>query len=96
MGKIYTYDIGTRLRMTLSSDLAGYSTAKFSIEKPDETTLLKTCTVEDESNGIIYYDTIEDDFDEAGFYHIQAQIVFASGSQFESETQTFRVFDSFT
>lgn len=95
MGKIYTFDVGTRLRTTLDVDLAGYSTVKYSIEKPDETTLLKTCTIEDESNGIVYYDTISNDLDQEGFYHIQVQVVFLSGKQFESETQVFRVYDSF-
>ena len=95
MGKIYTFDIGTRLRTTLNTDLTGYDTVKYSIQKPDETTLLKTCTIEDVANGIIYYDTILNDLDQEGRYHIQAQIVFLSGSQYESETQDFRVYDSF-
>jgi len=95
MGKIYTYDIGTRLRTTLSSDLTGYSSVKYSIEKPDKTTMLKTCTVEDLTNGIIYYNTLEDDLDQSGYYHIQAQVVFPSGDRYESETKEFRVYDSF-
>ena len=96
MGKIYTFDIGTRLRTTLNVDLTGYDTVEYSIEKPDGTTLTKTCTIEDESDGIVYYDTTTNDLDQAGYYNIQVQVVFLSGSQFESETKEFRVYDPFT
>jgi len=95
MGKIYTFDVGTRLRTTLSVDLTGYSTVEYKIKKPGGSTITKTCTVEDQANGIIYYDTVADDLDEVGTYLIQAQIVFASGNQNESETQNFVVYDSF-
>lgn len=94
MGKIYTFDIGTRLRTTLSVDLAGYSTIEYSIEKPDGSTLTVSVTdVEDETNGIVYYDTVETDLDQDGQYSIQVQIVMISGSQYESETKYFRVYD---
>ena len=96
MGKIYTFDIGTRLRTTLNVSLAGYSTVKYKIQKPGGTTLTVPVTdVEDEANGIVYYDTVEADLDEIGKYLIQVQIVFLSGVQNESETQYFRVYDSF-
>ncbi len=96
MGKIYTFDIGTRLRMTLGIDLAGYDTIEYKINKPSGSILTKPCTPEDVANGIIYYDTVADDLDEIGTYDIQAQVVFVIGSnRFESETQYFVVYDSF-
>lgn len=95
MGKIYTFDIGTRLRTTLGVDLAGYDTIEYKINKPSGSVLTKTCSVEDEPNGIVYYDTVSNDFDEIGTYDIQVQVVFLSGKQFESETQYFIVYDSF-
>ena len=96
MGRIYKFDIGTRLRTTLNVNLAGYSSIEYKIEKPGGTILTKSCTPpEDEANGIVYYDTILNDLDELGIYHIQVQVVFASGSQFESETMYFTVHDSF-
>lgn len=95
MGKIYTFDIGTRLRTTLNVNLAGYSSIKYIIKKPSGSILTKTCTPEDVANGIVYYDTIADDFDEIGAHLIQTQIVFSSGNQNESETQSFLVHDSF-
>jgi len=96
MGKIYTFDIGTRLRTTLDVDLAGYDTVEYSIEKPDGTSITRTCEVEDEGNGIVYYDTILNDLDQHGTYYIQVQVVFVSGtSQFESVSQDFKVYDPF-
>ena len=96
MGKIYTFDIGTRLRTTLSVSLTGYDTVEYSIEKPDGSTLtVPVIDVEDEANGIIYYDTVEGDLDQVGYYSIQTQIVFLSGKQFESVTRYFPVYDSY-
>ena len=95
MGKIYTFDIGTRLRTTLNVDLVGYSTVEYQIKKPNGIILTKTCAIEDQANGIIYYDTILNDLDLSGSYSIQTQIVFGSGNQNESETQHFLVYDSF-
>ena len=97
MGKIYTFDIGTRLRTTLNTNLAGYSTVEYVVRKPNGSTLTVPVTdVEDEANGIVYYDTVLNDLDEVGMYYIQVQVVFVSGSsQFESETQYFRVYDPF-
>jgi hypothetical protein len=96
MGKIYTFDIGTRLRTTLDVSLSGYDTVQYSIQKPDGSTLTVPVTaVEDEANGIIYYDTVLNDLDQIGWYGIQAQIVFLSGKQFESVTRYFEVHDSY-
>ena len=96
MGKIYTYDIGTRLRTTLNSDLTGYSSVNYRIKMPGGSILTKACTVEDAGEWIIYYDTISNDLSEAGQYTIQARIVFSGGDQHESETRYFEVYDSFT
>ena len=96
MGKIYTFDIGTRLRTTLNIDLAGYSTVKYTILKPSGSTLTVPVTsVEDEGNGIVYYDTVSEDLDEEGKYYIQTQIVFAGGNKNESETKYFIVYNQF-
>ncbi len=96
MGKIYTFDVGTRLRTTLNANLSGYSTVNYKIKKPDGTILTVPVTdVEDEVNGIVYYDTVVDDLSVPGSYSIQTQIVFGSGNQNESETQHFLVHDSF-
>ena len=93
--KIYIGDIGTRLRTTLNEDLAGYSSIEYKIQKPSGTILTKPCVPEDVLNGIVYYDSVDGDFDELGFYKIQTDINFASGSHNESVTQTFYVSKKF-
>ncbi|MHA1513368.1 MAG: hypothetical protein ACTSRJ_04830 [Candidatus Hodarchaeales archaeon] len=96
MGKIYLFDIGTRFRTDLIIDLAGYDTVEYKIEKPSGSILTKPCEIEDEATGIVYYDTVTDDLDEAGKYNIQVQVVFVAGSsRFESETKRFTVYDQF-
>jgi len=89
--KIYVGDIGTQLRTTLNEDLTGYSLIQYKIQKPSGTIVTKTCSVEDVLNGIVYYNTIDGDLDEVGFYKIQTDINFANGNHNESVTQTFYV-----
>ena len=95
MGKSYVGDIGTRIRLTLDADLAGYTDIDFKIKKPDGTELDVDCTVEDETNGIIYYDVVDGDFDVAGTYLIQAEITFSDGDYLLSETKSFTVYDAY-
>lgn len=95
MDKIYIGDTGTRLRTTLNDDLAGYSSINYKIKKPSGNIITKPCEVEDEANGIIYYDTIDGDLDEIGPYLIQAYIIFASGSKNLSVTKSFIVYDRY-
>ena len=95
VNKIYIGDIGTRLRTTLNIDLAGYSSISYKIRKPSGSILTKPCTPEDVANGIIYYDSIDGDFDEVGSYRIQADITFTNGSHNESVTRSFTVYEKF-
>jgi hypothetical protein len=91
--KIYKGDIGTRLRTTLSADLSGYKTIVYKIRKPSGIVIEKPCTLEDETNGIVYSDTVDGDFDEAGTYLIQVEVEFINGNINKSKTQKFEVYD---
>ena len=95
MGKIYIGDIGTRLRTTLNTDIAGYSTIEYKIKKPSGAILTKTCNPEDVGNGIIYYDTIDGDLDEVGPYLIQLNILFNNSNKNLSVTRSFIVYDKY-
>lgn len=94
MGKTYTDDIGTRIRTTLDEDITGYSSVTYYIEYPSGTEETKTCTVEDASDGIVYYDTVSGDLDEEGIYKIQT-LVDMGATQYLSETQQFRVYGDY-
>ena len=93
MGRIYIGDIGTRLRTTLNTDIAGYSSIVYNIKKPSGAIITKPCNPEDVGNGIVYYDTIDGDLDEVGPYLIQLNIIFASGNKNLSVTRSFIVYD---
>lgn len=95
MDRIYIGDIGTRLRTTLNTDIAGYSSIIYKIKKPSGTVMTKPCIPEDEANGIIYYDTVADDLDEAGPYLIQIDVRFSSGNKNLSVTKSFIVYNEF-
>ena len=95
MDKIYIGDIGTRLRTTLNTDLAGYSSMTYKIKKPSGTIVTKPCIPEDEANGIVYYDTVDGDLNEVGPYLIQIDVKFSSGNKNLSVTKSFIVYDEF-
>lgn len=95
MGKIYIGDIGTRLRTTLNTDLAGYESIIYKIKKPSGIVMTKPCIPEDEANGIIYYDTVVDDLNETGPYLIQIDVRFSSGNKNLSVTKSFIVYNVF-
>ena len=95
MDKIYIGDIGTRLRTTLNTDLAGYDSMTYKIKKPSGIVVTKPCTPEDEANGIIYYDTVDGDLDEVGPYLIQIDVRFLSGNKNLSVTKSFIVYNEF-
>jgi len=95
MGKIYKGDIGTRLRTTFNDNIAGYSSMDYKIKKPSGSIMTKSCEPEDETTGIIYYDTVDGDLDEVGAYYIQVDINFSSGNKNLSLTKSFLVYDVF-
>jgi len=95
MSKIYIGDIGTRLRTTFNTNIAGYDTIEYKIKKPSGSILTKPCTPEDVGNGVIYYDTIDGDLDEVGPYLFQADIKFVSGNKNLSLTKSFIVYDKY-
>ena len=93
--KSYVGDIGTRIRITLNTSIAGLSTQQFFIKKPSGAIVTKTAVVEDASDGILYYDTISGDFNEIGKYMVQAKLTFASGNIFKTKTNDFIVYEEF-
>ncbi len=67
----------------------------YKIKKPSGIVVTKPCTPEDETEGIIYYDTVVNDLDEAGPYLIQIDVKFNSGNKNLSITKSFIVYDVF-
>jgi len=95
MGKTYVGDIGTKIETTLNTSLVGISTAKYYIKKHDGSLATWTCIVDSTTTGIVSYNAVNGDFDVAGKYYIQTQLVFADGSTYWSETESFRVYSRY-
>jgi len=100
MGKTYIGDIGTVLRTTLLSvtgsavDLSTATDAIYYVIKPDLTVTEWACTIDTPSTaGVISYTTIEDDWDQVGFYKYQPKITFEDADVFHGNTQYVKVYN---
>ena len=97
--EIHKNDIGTRFLITIKDDGnvvnisgdPGSSTHQINIKKPDDTVVNRSATLRDVGiSGVMYYDTIAGDLDQAGTYKLQAKVVIPSGTYF-TDVYTFKV-----
>lgn len=97
--EIHVNDIGTRFLVTIKDDGAlvdvspGLASGTFVFKKPDDTTFNRTAsTLGDGSalSGVMYYDTIAGDLNEAGIWKLQSKMILTSGT-FYTDIQTFTV-----
>ena len=96
--EIHQYDIGTRLLITVKDDgeVVDISTAnlrQINIRKPSDTIISRTGLIIDDGSamsGVMYYDTVAGDLDEAGYYKIQAKISSSNDTHY-TDIFTFKV-----
>ena len=96
--EIHVDDIGTRFLVTVKDDGSGVdlstaSTLQLSFRKPSDTVVNRSAsTLVDGSvaSGVMYYDSVDGDLDEAGKYKLQGKVVLASGT-FYTDIHTFKV-----
>ena len=96
--EIHVDDIGTRFQVTIKDDgsvvdLSAASGLTISFRKPSDTVVNRTAsTLSDGSvvSGVMYYDSVSGDLDEAGNYKLQAKVVLTSGT-FYTDIHTFKV-----
>ena len=96
--EIHKGDIGTKFTITVydgtsTVDVSG-GTKTILFRKPAGTTLTKTASDEDASNGVISYTTVSGDLDEIGTWRVQAEVITAGGSIFRTDISTFKVYDN--
>jgi hypothetical protein len=97
--EIHQNDIGTRFLVTLKDDgvvvsVSGAALRQFDIRKPSDVVINKTASVFDDGtsvSGVMYYDTIAGDLDEAGHYKLQAKVSPSGGGTFYSDIYSFKV-----
>jgi hypothetical protein len=94
--EIHVDDIGTKFTITIKDgdDLVDVSSALFVvliIRKPDDEIINRDASFSsDGTDGQVYYDIVDGDLDEAGYYKLQAKVTFPNGVFF-TNIHTFQV-----
>jgi len=96
--EIHQDDLGTRFLVTVKDDgvvvdVSGASLRQLTFKKPSDTLMVKTASIISDASavsGVMYYDTIADDLDEAGKYKLQGKVTLASGTYY-TDIYTFQV-----
>lgn len=97
--EIHQNDIGTRFLITVKDDgnlvnisgVGGSTIHQISFRKPSDAVINRNATLQDFGiSGVMYYDTIAGDLDEAGLYKLQAKVVVPSGTYY-TDIHSFKV-----
>ena len=97
--EIHQNDIGTRFLITVKDDgsivnisgVGGSTVHQLSFRKPSDTIITRNATLQDYGiSGVMFYDTVAGDLDEAGIYKMQAKVITPSGTYF-TDIHTFKV-----
>jgi len=97
--EIHKDDVGTRFLITVKDDgslvnisgVSGGSVHQVSFRKPSDSIIERNATLQDYGiSGVMYYDTVAGDLDEAGVYKLQAKVIIPSGTYY-TDLYTFKV-----
>ena len=97
--EIHKDDVGTRFSITLKDDgslvnisgVDGGSVHQISFRKPSDTIVERNATLQDYGiSGVMFYDSVAGDLDEAGVYKLQAKVIIPSGTYY-TDIYTFKV-----
>ncbi len=96
--EIHVDDVGTRFLLTVKDsgvvvNLAPATLLQVNFRKPDDTVVNKTAsTLVDGSiiSGVMYYDSLAGDLDQAGHYKLQGKVSLTSGTYY-TDIHTFKV-----
>jgi len=83
MSRIFTTDVGTRIRLDTSTDLTGYSEVKILALSPTGTTYTLSASVVD-SKKIEHIKTATT-LNEAGTWTLQAYVKFKDGTEYKGD-----------
>jgi len=91
--EIHKDDIGTRFLITVKDDgdlvnisgVGGGSIHQVSFRKPSDAIVERNATLQDYGvSGVMFYDSVAGDLDEAGVYKLQAKVIIPSGTKVHS------------
>ena len=97
--EIHKDDVGTRFLITVKDDgnlvnisgVSGGSIHQVSFRKPSDTIIERNATLQDYGiSGVMFYDSVAGDLDEAGVYKLQAKVIVPSGTYY-TDLYTFKV-----
>jgi hypothetical protein len=97
--EIHKDDIGTRFLITVKDDgdlvnisgVGGGSIHQISFRKPSDAIVERNATLQDYGvSGVMFYDSVAGDLDEAGVYKLQAKVIIPSGTYY-TDLYTFKV-----
>lgn len=96
--EIHKDDIGTRFRLTVKDgadlvNISGALSLRVDIRKPDDSVINRTASRFDDGSalsGVMYYDTVAGDLDEAGNYKLQGVVALPSGT-YHTDIHSFKV-----
>ena len=97
--EIHKDDVGTRFLITVKDDgslvnisgVSGGSIHQVSFRKPSDTIIERNATLQDYGvSGVMFYDSVAGDLDEAGVYKLQAKVIIPSGTYY-TDLYTFKV-----
>jgi hypothetical protein len=94
--EIHVDDIGTKFTITIKDgdsivDISDAVLVLLIIRKPDSEIITRNASfTSNGEDGQVYYDIMDGDLDEAGFYKLQAKISFQNGV-FYTNVHTFQV-----
>ena len=97
--EIHQNDVGTRFLITVKDDddlvnisgVGGSTIHQISFRKPSDSVINRNATLQDFGiSGVMFYDTIAGDLDEAGLYKLQAKVVVPSGTYY-TDIYSFKV-----
>jgi len=97
--EIHQNDVGTSFLITVKDDgdlvnisgVGGSTIHQISFRKPSDSVINRNATLQDFGiSGVMFYDTIAGDLDEAGLYKLQAKVVVPSGTYY-TDIYSFKV-----
>ena len=96
--EIHIDDVGTRFLMSVKDDgstvdISAATIKQVNFRKPSDTIINRTGSVLGDgssTSGVMYYDTVAGDLDEAGHYKLQAKVAIPSGTYY-TDIHTFQV-----
>ena len=96
--EIHQNDVGTRFLVTVKDDgvlvnVSGATLRQINIRKPDDSILNRPAQIISDwraVSGVMYYDTVAGDLDEAGQYKLQAKVSIPSGTYY-TDVYSFKV-----